>query len=86
MILCLNIGGVSTRGDRKRSAIRYDVYRYVVQMLKNEFQVPVVNRTTPMRTALQYYRRNIQHLSLNERNSDQVEFGKKIAVSKHLYY
>lgn len=59
-----------SRGDRKPSAMKDDIYCHVIELVAGSFNVPVRQRTNVHRAATTYYTRNRRRLTI-EVSDDQ---------------
>lgn len=56
--------GVLARGDRQQTAIRDEIYDYVVQLVENRFDVPCSKRNAEHLSALRYFYRSKDKLTI----------------------
>ena len=58
------MGIANARGNRKCTALKDEVYPIVLQLVNGTFVLPCAERTTVHRTAIQYFRRNMNRLTI----------------------
>ena len=63
-MVCSSIAEVWGRGDRKRSAIKDEVYSAIAKIVQGDFAVPCAEQTNHHYAALRYVYRYVSRLSV----------------------